>query len=863
MISKVLTPFKNILEKIKGGEPNYQEYFRKADEAIDNQKYDKAEKYFEKIVIPLERISSLSSIQRKYIGRAYLGLGKVLELKNDPLAATENYVKAMKASVAVQDLQDSAVLLLGKSFLNNNDKTHMAVEIYLRVLKLRPKDKITGKICTILEPLCVIDEKQETESRRKAMALNERGLASDSEIAWANFYLGIGSYLENNTTKAKEYLTRAVELDPQRVLSKYWLGKTYWALRQIESAASYFLKFIDGVPSDQETIKQAEAYFYIGRSLVEQLGGISKGIDLSVQENINTLRKAITYFEKALIKNEGRAEYFFSIARVRALLGEHEQSIVALQKAVAIAPAKSEYLFYLALELKMTGRFDEAVEIIDKALTLKEKDVYRLLLAKLYVLTNNFQAAEAQCLKLLDTKGDADIEAGCVLISALYHQAKYEEIIQVAEVLNKDYEISRRSGDATFCIARAFSQTGKYTEAVSWYETLLDKKDRPDAWYYLACALANSEHYDDALMVFNEYVRDGRYKVLADLQCGNILTKTGRDKEALENYEKAYSRDPENIDILCALGSFYYNAGNNQEALKYFSNVLTRDPGNRLAHFCTGLMYEKQGNISQAIKEYDLASSQVENLSKAHLRLGVLYCRNGEYQKALNYLREVYETGNRSDTVLYYVGLAGLFNKQYGLALNTWEELANRDHGDSILKSNVQKVYYLMGSVCVKENKISEAVLMWEKYLEGYPDDAKTKQDLAELYFRCCIAELYGGDINRAKHLIQRALDIAPSDTNYLYYSGLCNFRLSLFPECIEQFGHLLQTNPDSARIKYHLGLSLLRTGEKEKAMQVLGELAVKEERDIYAEQASWLIANEYIKEGQYEEALPLLGVYR
>ena len=66
----------------------------------------------------------------------------------------------------------------------------------------------------------------------------------------------------------------------------------------------------------------------------------------------------------------------------------------------------------------------------------------------------------------------------------------------------------------------------------------------------------------------------------------------------------------------------------------------------------------------------------------------------------------------------------------------------------------------------------------------------------------------------------------------------------------------------DNPGIRYHLGLALLRKGETEKALDILRKLVsdINNENE-YKKHAKWIIANEYIKEGQYEKAIPILEV--
>ena len=116
------------------------------------------------------------------------------------------------------------------------------------------------------------------------------------------------------------------------------------------------------------------------------------------------------------------------------------------------------------------------------------------------------------------------------------------------------------------------------------------------------------------------------------------------------------------------------------------------------------------------------------------------------------------------------------------------------------------------------------------------------------------------GDINKAKNHILRAVELDGNSENYVFYSGLCDFKMENYTGCISLFSKLLERQPDNTRIKYHLGLSLLKNNEKEKAMKIFDELARREGRDAYSNYAASIIANEYIKEGKPSEGARILA---
>ena len=253
-----------------------QRYLEKAQLAFDNKDYDRAQKLYEKIIkiLALKKPSSLATSLKKILGEAYLGLGRIYEKKKNPSSATNFYDKALNSDIPVSSLQDTAIILLGNMYADDTDRSRIAVEVYIKFILLEPMSKDTEKVYSILEGLCRIDENLDADARGCAMTLNKRVVESNPDVEWAYFYLGVGSFLNADLSNAQKYLSLAMKQNSGRALSYYWLGMVYLKLNKIYNAAEQFYVFIKQICSDNpdsETHKQAEAYFYIGKSLVKTL----------------------------------------------------------------------------------------------------------------------------------------------------------------------------------------------------------------------------------------------------------------------------------------------------------------------------------------------------------------------------------------------------------------------------------------------------------------------------------------------------------------------------------------------------------------------------------------------------------------
>jgi len=118
-------------------------------------------------------------------------------------------------------------------------------------------------------------------------------------------------------------------------------------------------------------------------------------------------------------------------------------------------------------------------------------------------------------------------------------------------------------------IGSCLGDLGRYTEAESYLRRALQLAD--DA----------ITHYDLAV----------------------VLTRMGRVKEAVSEYERALERNPAHVKARTNLAVNLVNLGQLERASRELTRVLAIDPGNASAHTNLGLVFAQQGQVEQAVRE--------------------------------------------------------------------------------------------------------------------------------------------------------------------------------------------------------------------------------------------------------------------
>jgi len=111
----------------------------------------------------------------------------------------------------------------------------------------------------------------------------------------------------------------------------------------------------------------------------------------------------------------------------------------------------------------------------------------------------------------------------------------------------------------------------------------------------------------------------------AHLIRGLIERESGQRAAAMKDFEAAFAKRPDMIEVLVQLGSMRLEAGNAAEAQPLFEKALRYTQQNPLAHLNLGDCYRLAGRVSDAKKELDTALAQDGTLAQAHYDLGLLY----------------------------------------------------------------------------------------------------------------------------------------------------------------------------------------------------------------------------------------------
>ena len=179
---------------------------------------------------------------------------------------------------------------------------------------------------------------------------------------------------------------------------------------------------------------------------------------------------------------------------------------------------------------------------------------------------------------------------------------------------------------------------------------------------------AGESHNEIAIPTFNEAVRHNNKNAVAYANLGDIHFANERTEQAISNFEKALSFDPDLTELYTPLGLAYVAAGEitkaeielskadsvlkpeaeteylrglifykqnkNDDALAAFSKTLMLDPDSVLANYYLAAVYDRLNQTEQSIAAYKKTIDIEPAFAPAYFDLGVTYYNDAHYEYA-------------------------------------------------------------------------------------------------------------------------------------------------------------------------------------------------------------------------------------
>ena len=346
---------------------------------------------------------------------------------------------------------------------------------------------------------------------------------------------------------------------------------------------------------------------------------------------------------------------------------------------------------------------------------------------------------------------------------------------------------------------------------------------------------------EEALKLFDQAleIKPAAYDSLCNK--GALLSNLGKQEEAIKLYDQALEINPDNHDSLRNKGISLSNLGKQEEAIKLYDQALEINPDDHDSLRNKGVSLSKLGKQEEAIKLYDQALEIKPDDYVSFREKGASLGRLGKQEEAIKLFDHALEIKPDDYTSLRNKGvsLSELGKQEEAIKFFDHALEINPDDYNSLREK---------GALLSNLEKQEEAIKLFDHALEIKPDD------YASLRNKGVVLGKLGNEEGAIKFFDQ-ALEVKPDDYDSLQQKGVSLSELGKGAEALKLFDQVLEINPDDYNSLRNKGISLSKLGRVEEALKLFDQALEIEPDDYNSLRQKGVVLS---KLGNEEEAIKL-----
>ena len=281
--------------------------------------------------------------------------------------------------------------------------------------------------------------------------------------------------------------------------------------------------------------------------------------------------------------------------------------------------------------------------------------------------------------------------------------------------------------------------------------------------------------------------------------------KNGRLMESFKHFDKAYTYNNKDKQIVNELASTYF------DLRKYSQARLKYKEAEQLGEV-SAEGYKKLMTLSFNLRQYEDAIlyanklKQVDNTEKVSYYIGKAHYDGENYGEAIKFLTEAAKEDPENGEIPYLVARSYADMMNFKLAIPHFEKAISLSPDKPSWIYETGLIYYALHD---DKNALKYILLAGEK---GHKRDNDYLENLG-------IAYLNVGDLDKGLEIMQEVLTRRPSDMNVLNMVAEAYYNAGKYKEAMDYWDKILGYDKQNASALYMIGMCYQKSGEKEKGI--------------------------------------------
>lgn len=383
-------------------------------------------------------------------------------------------------------------------------------------------------------------------------------------------------------------------------------------------------------------------------------------------------------------------------------------------------------------------------------------------------------------------------------------------------------------------------------EAMVHLDAMFDNfKDDPQQLGSLISALLEAQPDQTiALELMEKLVAKRPNNPVVLLTYARFLIRVEQLDKAVEVLRGLLNQNPDHAEAVPLYALLLDMQGKQSLALQWMRQALQKSPKQHEWRLMYARMLVDAEQFDESIKQFKLLLSQYPQQKGDILyALGVLSLQIEEPLAAKKYFMALLDSGKKTDTARYYLGQIAQEAKDLKKAIYWYKQI---EGGSNYLNAQAR-----IALILADQGQLDKAI----EHLRSVP--VKREKDVITIMQLEAELLVEQKHYHQAMDIYDRALDLAPDNTDMLYQRAMLHENLGRIDLLERDFRRILELEPENANALNALGYSLtIHTDRYQEAYELIKQALILKPTDYYIlDSMGWVL----YKMGDYAEAIAYL----